>query len=129
MSTARLRRSSKTLRENAAIAWARDGYRCVVCGTAFNPQMHHRLPRGMGGSSRRPEIHSPANLLTLCADHHAWVENHRTEALAAGLLVLRGTDPASIPIQTIDGWVSHLPDGSRVPSTIPTIPREGERNA
>lgn len=50
-------------------------------------QHHHRRPRGMGGASRSLSIHSAANLVLLCAEHHAWVESNRIRARGIGLLL------------------------------------------
>lgn len=63
--------------------------------------IHHRYPRGMGGSSN-PEINSTANLMVLCGTGttgcHGWVEAHRGQAREDGLLLhgieLPGTNPA-----------------------------------
>ena len=46
----------------------RDGFRCVECGKACNPDeadIHHLLPRSAGGSDE------PSNLITLCDGCHA----------------------------------------------------------
>jgi hypothetical protein len=61
-----------------------------VCqGRATN--IHHRLPRGAGGTN------SKANLLHLCGSGttgcHGWVESHRKEAYELGLLLRRGENP------------------------------------
>ena len=52
-------------------------------------EVHHLLPRGMGGTSD-PAIHDLDNLMLLCSVHHAWVESHRAEAYELGLLKRRG---------------------------------------
>lgn len=44
-------------------------------------EVHHRLPRGRGGSNERE------NLVTLCPGHHRWVETNRAAAYDLGLLV------------------------------------------
>lgn len=90
--------------------------RCSVNTTWQGSQVHHRLPRGMGGSSN-PEINLPTNLVLLCLDCHAHVEKHREEAYAAGWLVRRGQDPATVPIPrdgelvwlTVDGTYTEEP--------------------
>lgn len=84
--------------------------RCERCARPGRHQCHHRDPRGMGGS-QDPAIHSPANLLHLCLDCHAWVESNRTEADALGLLVLHAEDPAAKPVETIYGRVFLTDDG------------------
>jgi hypothetical protein len=46
------------------------------------------------GSSRDPKANLPSNLLRLCSDCHGYVEAWRSEALIAGWLVSRYSDPA-----------------------------------
>lgn len=50
-----------------ALVWERDAGRCARCGLPITREwsLHHRVPRGAGGS-RRPELNSPANLVLLC---------------------------------------------------------------
>lgn len=86
--------------------YERDAFRCVFCTGGTSLQIHHRRPRGMGGS-RDPQTNSLANLLLLCEDCHAWVESHREQALELGLLVRQGVDPASVPVW-LDGLPQHL---------------------
>jgi hypothetical protein len=55
-------------RDTRAVVVERDCWACACCGTPIDVgpySMQHRVPRGGGGSSR-PEINSPANLVTLC---------------------------------------------------------------
>lgn len=89
--------------------------------------IHHRRPRGMGGT-RRPDANSPANLLLLCGTGttgcHLQVETHRDEAIALGLLVHQADDPAGVPVHTAYGrpWgfaVLHDTAGSFTWSPIP----------
>ena len=78
---------------------SRDGYACARCGMRDGEhvlprhQIHHRRPRGMGGTSR-DDTNSPANLILLCAECHALIESYRVHAFAAGWLVRQGHDPA-----------------------------------
>ena len=77
---------------------ARAEMRCEVCSVNLlwgGGQVHHRTPRGMGGS-RVPERHQPQNLLFLCADCHRMIESRRADAIHCGWLVPSGTDPATI---------------------------------
>ena len=53
-----------TKKDRKAI-YARDGYRCALCDSKKNIQIHHYLTRGAGGTNH------PHNLITLCADCHA----------------------------------------------------------
>lgn len=79
----------------------RDGWRCVRSGEdiggtrGLDYVIHHRRPRGLGGS-RRADTNDCANLLTLCTPCHVHVESHRGEALSNGWLVPQGTDPATV---------------------------------
>lgn len=81
------------------VRW-RDKDRCRRCGKS-TWQIHHRKPRGMGGT-RDPLVNSPANLVLLCGSGttgcHGWVEQHRTEARQQGWLVSQHADPRYQPI-------------------------------
>lgn len=89
---------------------ARSQRRCERCGTdsALRFSLHHRKPRGMGGS-KDPAINAPANVLLLCGSGtegcHGWVESHRAEAYTDGLLVYRNDDPAESPVTLRYGTV------------------------
>jgi hypothetical protein len=105
----------------------RDEYRCVRCGEYIGPfgdySIHHRRPRGMGGT-KRPETDLPANLLTLCGSGttgcHGLVESDRLLATARGFLVSQYADPELIPVHTFrgkallsnDGMLAIVPDAS-----------------
>jgi hypothetical protein len=66
--------------------------------------VHHRIPRGMGGSSSRL-LGSPANLLLLCGSGvdgcHGWVEQNREQATTLGYLISRlsGQVPDQVPVK------------------------------
>ena len=49
----------------------RDGWRCQVCGTMENLQIHHQQFRSHAGADVE------ANLITLCADCHSMVHQRR----------------------------------------------------
>lgn len=67
---------------------------------------HHRLPRGAGGSALE-EQHSLDRLLLVDGDGvtgcHGFIEQHRTWAYEAGMLVPRGQDPAGWPVRLASG--------------------------
>lgn len=100
---------------------ARCGGRCEGCGQPFVPgkreaNRHHRRGRKMGGTNR-PDTHSLANLLMLCAGFsarlggvlgcHGRVDADRGWAEARGLIVPEGeAGPAEVPLV--------LPSGRRV---------------
>lgn len=80
------------------IVYFRDGFLCVICSDDSGPfQVHHRRPRGAGGSSR-PCSNSPANLLLLCAACHTGVESNRADARDHGWLLSQTADPATSPV-------------------------------
>lgn len=79
--------------------------------------VHHRRPRGAGGTTRTG-THSLANLLLVCGTGttgcHGWIEHHRAAAEARGLLVRHGlADPAETVVV--------LPGGRRV-RLHPSVP-------
>jgi len=95
----------------------RDGYRCVRCSAPIVGDrgdtwvLHHRRPRGMGGTTRA-DANSPANLLSLCAGCHGYVESERYESYTQGWLVHMHHDPAAVPVlHDMDGWVLLDDDG------------------
>lgn len=87
---------------SARAVLARSGGLCERCGRA-GEQLHHRRPRGMGGTSD-PAIHDPSNLVHLCAECHRWVESRRAVAVACGWLVTGVTSPADTPLFVAPGW-------------------------
>lgn len=99
-------------RRTRQLVLERDLHQCVRCGKYLGPlddySIHHRRPRGMGGS-RDPETDQPANLLTLCGSGttgcHGAVEAHRIIAGNDGYLLPQGTRPADRPVLTHRGWI------------------------
>ena len=99
----------------------RDGDTCQMCGRFMYQRrsVHHRLPKGMGGSAL---LESPANLVTLCGVGNAdgchgkahsnpqWARNH-------GWVVARSLDPMEVPVDMHDGWFLLCPDGDRTAYT------------
>jgi len=110
-----------------ALVIERSGGRCERCGRYLGGpalfvtySLHHRLPRGMGGSSSLL-INSPANIALLCGSGtsgcHGEVEAQRTKSYASGWLVRRGDDPAQTPILLYDQrWYVLTASGKRVAS-------------
>lgn len=108
-------------RPTRLLVYARAQERCERCGVyAYGGSVHHRRPRGMGGS-KQPATNGPANALLLCGHAtspdgcHQWVENHRADALDQGLLVLQSQTPAEIPVQTRHGLVRLDDLGNYIP--------------
>ncbi len=83
---------------------ARSDGRCEYCGCPLDgiaASMHHRRPRGMGGT-KDPRANGAANALVLCGTGttgcHGRFEYARGLALAKGVLVSRyADDPADVP--------------------------------
>lgn len=89
---------------------------CERCGRyAEGGSIHHRRPRGMGGS-KDPASASAANGVLLCGSGttgcHGVVESYRATAIGVGWLVRQGVDPTTVPIphHTL-GPVFLSPDG------------------
>ena len=96
----------------------RDMRRCVRCGEP-GQQIHHRKPRGMGGTSD-PAINSPANLVLLCLACHAYIESHRADAYESGWLVRRWQDPAEVTAWDLAGIeIEFHADGTALRGFIP----------
>lgn len=110
----------------------RDEGRCVITGEylvdpdTLEPltqySIHHRRPRGMGGS-KDPVTDSPENLLlvsgTGTTGSHGWIESHRSHALDEGYIVPRWQDPAIVPVKhRLYGWAWPTPDGVWIPAVV-----------
>ncbi len=76
---------------------ARCGGRCEICGGAPMEQLHHRRPRGMGGS-QRPETNTASNALGVCAGCHLLVESNRYHAGKRGWIVSQRNNPADVEV-------------------------------
>lgn len=101
----------------------RSGGACEKCGrTTTTGSVHHRRPRGMGGT-KHPAANDPANLLVLCGSGvtgcHGWVETHRDDAYARGLLLRTGMDAQTTPYldDTHHWWLLH--GTSKIRLTMP----------
>lgn len=81
---------------------ARSDGACERCLRRTPEQLHHRKPRGAGGSSD-PAINYPSNLLALCSQCHLEVESDRTVSKEQGWLVPFEQDPAETPV-----WIAGL---------------------
>lgn len=114
------RASRAVVDASRSVVHERDQGRCCMCGTYIadgNGAVHHRTPKGMGGSAL---LESPANLVTLCGRGNAdlchgkvhgnpqWARNH-------GWTVSRSLDPTEVPVDMHDGWVLLDATGSRIP--------------
>lgn len=89
-------------------------YRCESCGVMVGERrgvdysIHHRRPRGMGGT-RWFGSNLPSNLLVLCGSGttgcHGLVETSRFAALAKGYLIRGRQDPAAVKVQVGGSWI------------------------
>lgn len=113
------------------MVWLRDFGRCAWCGHGIHGErgrdwsLHHRRPAGMGGD-RKPETHSPANLVLLDGSGttycHGRVERFRSDAMARGFLLSKlGRDqPSEFAIEhAVHGFVYLVDDGSWRPVPTP----------
>ena len=87
------------------IVLARADHHCERCGHYTNtPQLHHRRPRGMGGS-KASDTNGAANALVVCPDCHRWIESWRVEARSQGWLVGQHRRPADCVVWRRGQWV------------------------
>jgi hypothetical protein len=82
----------------------RANYGCERCGLARGQVIHHRDPRGAGGSSR-PEVNAASNLVWICNPCHERVESRRLEAIGDGFLISDGFDSLTFPVRLHYGLV------------------------
>jgi hypothetical protein len=97
----------------------RAGHSCEACGASVGDRrgidfsIHHRRPRGMGGTSWFGS-NLTSNLMVLCGSGttgcHGDVESHRIAAITRGFLVTGRNDPAEVPV-TIRGQYMLLTNG------------------
>lgn len=111
-------------RDTRTLVLIRDDYSCVRCNRPVmggDYSLHHRRPRGMGGS-KRADTDLAGNLITLCGSGttgcHGWVESHRSEASGWGYIVPQNAVPASIPVRYGDQW-AQITDSGRL-ATVAT---------
>lgn len=79
---------------------ARSGGHCEILATGCTfaaTEVHHRRPRGMGGT-RRPETSSAANALHACRSCHMRCESFRTWARDNGFVVAQHLNPCDVPV-------------------------------
>ena len=86
------------------LASERDHGECLVCGGEA-ADIHHRMPKGMGGTSDPDRNYGLANLVSLCRFHHDEVHANPAESYDRGLLVHSHDDPASCPIMLANDTV------------------------
>ena len=90
--------------------------KCELCGTrCTDGQIHHRKPRGMGGTKNQAS-RSISNGLYVHFRCHHMIEMNRAKALENGWLIRQSGDPELEPVRLHSGWVVLNPDGSVSPS-------------
>ena len=112
-------------REVRELVFQRDRWRCVICGRdvgAMPASIHHRKPRGMGGT-KDPSVNKPSNLIVLCGTGttgcHGRVEGGRARAKKEGWLISQWANPVEVPIRYADGNVYYLTDTGDKEETPP----------
>ena len=94
-------------------------WRCEKCGLPCPAgQIHHRRPRGMGGTKRK-ETGTTANGVLLHPRCHELIERHRAAAINEGWLVPQALDPVTVPVLMWDGWVYLDEQGQTSPAQKP----------
>lgn len=101
----------------------REGGRCARCGDTIlaGGHIHHRQPRGMGGTSN-PAVNGVANGLHLCADCHRTIESERQWSRVFGYLLPANPgvlDPAAVPVFYRGIWMLLGADGTLNPTEGP----------
>jgi len=89
---------------------ARAMFRCEVCGAGDIREIHHRRPRGMGGSSRG-DTNKPSNALGVCSPCHRIIESNRTLALLMGWLIGQRDQPSECKVMRRGSWCWLTDDG------------------
>ena len=96
----------------------RAGRKCERCGQP-GEQIHHRKPRGMGGTSD-PAINAFPNLVLVCVTCHDEIERNRQMAYESGWLVHRWQDPAEVTAWDLAGIeIEFHADGTALRGFIP----------
>lgn len=120
------KRSLGVSKETRVLVLDRAKYRCEKCGVSlsesFYYSLHHRTPRGMGGS-REVRLNMPSNLVAVCGSGttgcHGWIESNRIAAEDEGWLVSRYEEPAEVQVRIMGVRWRYLTDEGEYSSTPP----------
>jgi 5-methylcytosine-specific restriction protein A len=108
--------------EVRALIVARSKGVCDICGTRpTSYQIHHRRPRGMGGSLQSM-VGGAANGLLLHPNCHEGVERNRKRAYERGWLLRNDQVPSLAPVRLWSGWWLLQDDGGTVDASPKTRP-------
>lgn len=97
-------------RANRQLVQGRAFGRCERCVTVeLNGDLHHRRPKGLGGS-KAPDRHDVSNLVHVCRGCHTWCHGNPAAAAEAGFIVPRssGRHPLEVPITNLAGETKWL---------------------
>jgi len=102
-----------TWEKTRKLVLARDCGKCLRClGEACD--VHHRKPKGMGGTGDPDIAFGLANLISLCRDCHADIHAHPQREYLSGYLLHSWDSPEKTPLLIKPGsvymWLR--PDGS-----------------
>ncbi len=89
----------------------RDGGICVRCHCEAC-DVHHRKPKGMGGTSDEEVAYGMANLISLCRECHSRIHAHPAQSYRDGFLVQSWDNPELIKIVSSLGALKISSDGS-----------------
>jgi 5-methylcytosine-specific restriction enzyme A len=90
---------------------SRDGECCVRCHYPAC-DVHHRKPKGMGGTSDEEVAFGLANLISLCRECHSYIHAHPAESYKLGYLVRSWDNPELVKIETNLGSLEIRSDGT-----------------
>lgn len=97
---------------NRRLVYERASGHCErCCMTTTVPHLHHRRPKGLGGSSA-PDRHAVSNLAHLCPTCHREVHANPRMSAEDGWIVPRssGLAPAAVPVVNLLGSSAWLSD-------------------
>jgi hypothetical protein len=99
----------------------RSGGWCERCSLPLpkGGQVHHRRPRGMGGTVDDSTIAGASNGVWVHPSCHVAVESNREAAYKSGWLVRGALHPVTVPIFRWGRWVLLDDDGNVIPVELP----------
>jgi 5-methylcytosine-specific restriction endonuclease McrA len=77
--------------------------RCRLCDTTQHVHAHHLVPRGMGGTIGGEWV--PENIVGLCREHHALVENRDRAACHLLRALLTDAEYAYVSAKMGEDWL------------------------